>query len=229
MRKKDKIEITFKITDFENNPIQYAHITIETIDKKENSRYGSYSHKQSVNNYDTKEESIFKIAISKSKFEDRKVLVSVLDMKNLAPCFKRFEQEFENLLNGQTIDIHVEFDEEAYKNRTSTINFKGNYFLLPSNLKSENLNEVFKSGFKGDVYAEDLKKTIIDTAIISFTIDTNCNVINRQIKKEISGFRTDIGTVVMNSLEFRLKELFLENQGCTLIDIEEFRIFIDLE
>jgi len=229
LRKKDKIEITFNITDFEGKPIQSAHITIETIDKKQNSRYGSYSHKESVNNYDSSKESIFKLAISKSKFSDRKISINVLDMRNLAPYFKRYEKEFETVSNRQTIDIQMEFDEEAYKNRTSTINFDVNYLLQPNNKKINNLDEVFKSSFNGKIYTEDLEKSILDTAIISFTIDTNCNIINRQIRKKILGLRTDIEKEVMNSLELRLKELFVKDQGCSSVDIEEFRIFLNLE
>jgi hypothetical protein len=223
-RKKDIITITLQIKDFENKPIHSAIATIKTIDKRQNSRYGSYSEKLNINNYQGNKDSLFTMALSRSRFGGRKVSIRVFDTRNLAIYYKSFYEEFEELNDGQLIDVKTEIDEVAYKNRTSKINFSGKIFTFLNPPFEKYFHDIYKSSFSGEIFTEDFDKKIMDTAIVSFSIDKNCNIINRKIEKKILGLRTDIETVIINALESRLKELSKTKYECKEAEITGLRI-----
>jgi hypothetical protein len=220
---KDELKLFLHIKDFENKPIESCIVTIETTDQRQNSRYGKYSEKFSFNNYD-KNDSIFEVILSKSRYKDRDVSISIFDTRNMESYIKRWIQEYDVISDKQEIYATIERDEEAYKNRKSKVYFSGQIFKFLNPPLEEYFKDIYKSSFSGEIYTEDFDKEIKDTAIVSFTIDTNCNITNRKIIKKIDGLRTELENMIMTQLEIRLKELNEKKYSCKEIEVTGLNI-----
>ena len=101
---------------------------------------------------------------------------------------------------------------------------KGNFISFIPPPYKEFFKNIYNNGFSISVYGDDLEKSISDTSIIIFSIDSTCSIVNRNIFKKIDGLKTDIEKESLNSIEKKLKEIMLKNNKCTPIDSISFNL-----
>lgn len=178
------IELTFIVKNWEGKPVKRAIIYIETNDKKENGRYGTYKHSETIeiNKEQTESKKTFKIPYS--KFNNRKVKIRVHDSYATEPYYKFYKKSYESLSNKQVFNIQLERDEEAYANRKKNVIMKGNFISFIPPPYKEFFKNIYNNGFSISVYGDDLEKSISDTSIIIFSIDSTCSIVNRNIFKK---------------------------------------------
>lgn len=211
------IKVTFIVTDWNGNPISDATIYIETDDKRENALKGKYKFNRTIFIDKKKNETIETFKLPAIQFVGRSVTIEVF-----GPLFeycKIHKQENITLRDGQTFNIQLERDWDAYHSRTNTVHVVGYY--QDSLVDMKYLKGFLNKSYKLKVLTDDFERTNSDYAVIVFNVDTNCTLTNRNIVKNISGMKTDLPNDFLDAVQ---KELTNSKTECVPMDSVAIRI-----